>query len=345
MSPEQTRATNWTARLAAYRTPRTWRSVAELAVTTAPLLALWGAALWLAELGRWWAALPVAVVASLFVLRLFVIQHDCGHGAFFKSRALNDWVGRVLGVFTLTPYAYWRDSHAIHHATSGDLDRRDVGALETRTVAEYRAMPRLQRLAYRVLRHPLTLFGFAPAFVYFVQQRVPVGLMRRGWKPWVSTLGSSVATGAVAAGFAVLFGWAPALIVPAVSVLLAATVGIWLFYVQHQYEGVRWSRSAEWKPQAAALHGSSHYVLPGWLAWFTANIGVHHVHHLQSRIPCYRLPEVLRDHPELNAMSRLTVRESLRCVKLALWDEDAGRMVSFREANRPTPTMPVAMAA
>ncbi len=343
MSPDQKRATDWSARLTAYRTPRLGRSLAELAITAAPLLALWGAAMGSARIGWWWAAIAIAAVASLFVLRLFVIQHDCGHGAFFRSRAANDWLGRVLGVFTLTPYAYWRDSHAIHHATSGDLDRRDVGAVETYTVAEYRAMPTLKRLGYRALRHPLVLFGIGPAFVFFVQQRIPVGLMKRGWRPWASTLGSSFATAVVAAGLIALFGVAPAPVVPGISVLLAATIGIWLFYVQHQYETVKWTRSSEWKPQTAALHGSSYYVLPGVLQWFTANIGIHHVHHLQSRIPCYRLPEVLRDHPELREMSRLSVRDSFRCVRLALWDEEAGRMVGFSEAARAR--RPLAMAA
>jgi omega-6 fatty acid desaturase (delta-12 desaturase) len=322
---------NWSRRLAAYKEPQLGRSLAELAITAGPLLALWALGLWAARAGLWWLAVPITLVASGFMLRLFLIQHDCGHGAYFKSKSANDWLGRIIAVLTLTPYAYWRDTHAIHHATSGDLDRRDLGAVETYTVAEYEALPRWHKLAYRAYRHPLVMFGIGPTYLFFIQQRFPVGLMRKGVGPWISTLGSSLFTALVAAGLIAAFGVWPVLVVCGGSILIAATIGVWLFYVQHQFEGVAWARSKTWKPQDAALHASSHYDLPGVLHWISAHIGVHHVHHLSSRIPFYRLPQVLKDHPELKAVSRVGVRESLRYPRLTLWDEAAGRLVGFSD--------------
>ncbi len=275
----------------------------------------------------------LSIPAAGFLVRLFLIQHDCGHGSFLPGKAANDWLGRILGIFTLTPYEYWRLSHANHHATSGNLDRRELGAIEILTVAEYDALPPLRRLAYRVYRHPLVLFGLGPAFVFFIQQRIPVGLMRAGWRPWASTLGTTAAMVAVFGGIVWAIGNAPILLVHGLTMLIAASVGVWLFYVQHQYEGVSWFRKDSWKAADGALFGSSHYDLPGPLRWITANIGIHHVHHLSSRIPFYRLGDVMRDHPELKSIGRLGMRESLKCARLALWDEPAQRLVSFREAR------------
>jgi omega-6 fatty acid desaturase (delta-12 desaturase) len=240
----------------------------------------------------------------------------------------------VIGVFTLTPYDYWRQTHAIHHATSGNLDRRGLGAIETLTVDEYAALSPMRRLGYRLYRHPLVMFGLGPAFVFFLMQRLPVGMMRQGWRPWVSVMGNGLAALAGLGALVWLFGAAPVLIVNVVTMLLAATIGVWLFYVQHQFEGAAWARNGQWKRDHAALAGSSHYDLPPVLRWFTANIGIHHVHHLSSRIPFYRLSTVLKDHPELQPVSRIGLWESFRCARLALWDEAAGRLVSFREARR-----------
>ncbi len=301
-------------------------------MTVGGLFAVWAAAFVAFAYGWWPLSLLLIVPAAGFMLRLFMMQHDCGHGSFFPHKAANDWTGRVLGVLTFTPYEYWRRSHAMHHAAAGDLDRRGLGAVDTLTVDEYRALPPLKRFGYRLYRHPVVMFGVGPAWVFFIQHRVPFGLWReRGM--WVSTLGTS-AVMAAAAGVAMwLLGAAPVLLIVGLTVLLTATIGVWLFYVQHQYEGVVWVRSDGWKPAPAALATSSHYVLPGWLRWFTANIGIHHVHHLSSRIPYYRLPEVLRAHPELDAMSRITLGQSLRFAWLALWDERENRLVSFRTAK------------
>jgi omega-6 fatty acid desaturase (delta-12 desaturase) len=324
----------WSKTLAPYREPRTGRSIFEIVVTIVPLLAIWALAWALHAHGWWWAALLLTIPAAGFLVRLFMIQHDCGHGSFFGPRQANDWVGRVIGVFTLTPYDYWRQTHAIHHATSGNLDRRGLGAIETLTVDEYAALSPMRQLGYRLYRHPLVMFGLGPAFVFFIMQRLPVGMMRQGWRPWVSVVGNGLAALAGLAGLVWLFGAAPVLIVNVVTMLLAATIGVWLFYVQHQFEGAVWARNGQWKRDHAALAGSSHYDLPPVLRWFTANIGIHHVHHLSSRIPFYRLSTVLKDYPELKPVSRVGLWESFRCARLALWDEAAGRLVSFREVRQ-----------
>lgn len=326
--------------LTRYNLPSNLRGVAELGITLLPLAGLWIAA-WVAfRLGHAWATILIAIPAAGFLVRLFMIQHDCGHGSFFSGRHANDWVGRILGVLTLTPYDTWRREHAIHHAGAGNLDRRGIGDIDTLTVGEYRARSRWGRLQYRLYRHPVVLFGIGPAYFFLLQQRWPA--FSAGWQPWVSTMATNGAIALVAAVLAWAIGLDAFLLVHLPIVLIAASIGVWLFYVQHQFEHTSWDESATWSPQAAALHGSSHYDLPAVLRWFTANIGVHHVHHLNSRIPFYRLRRVLQDFPELRQIGRLTLAQSFRCVRLALWDGTQRRLVSFREAartERPRPGM------
>jgi omega-6 fatty acid desaturase (delta-12 desaturase) len=276
----------------------------------------------------------LAVPAAGFVVRLFIIQHDCGHGAMFRSRAANAWVGRFIGVITLTPYGHWRQSHGVHHATTGNLDRRGLGAVEMLTVAEYAALPRWRQGLYRLYRHPLVLFGLAPSYLFFLQQRLPVGFMRAGSGPWIGVMGANLAIAVFIGTGVYLFGAAPFLLIYIPVMMIAGTIGVWLFYVQHQFEQTLWARQPDWNPQDAALYGSSYYDLPAVLRWFTANIGVHHVHHLNSRIPFYRLGEVLRDYPRLRQIGRLTLGGSLATVGLALWDQQSKRLISFREARR-----------
>ncbi len=324
-------ARDWTRKLLRYREPSQARSIAELAVSAGPLAALW-LLMWLSySYGFWWITLLLAIPAAGFLMRLFLIQHDCGHGAFFHHRFLNDWTGRVLGVFTMTPYDLWRRTHAVHHATAGNLARRGMGDVDTLTVREYLALPRWRRLQYWLYRHPVVMFGVGPAYLFFLQHRVPVGMMRGGWTPWLSTMATNAAVAVIAGLLIWLVGVVAFALVNLLTVLLAATFGVWLFYVQHQFEHTVWSDGADWDLHEAALHGSSYYVLPGILRWFTANIGMHHVHHLCSRIPYYRLPRVLKENPELGTVGRLTVWESLKCVRLVLWDEDARKLISFRE--------------
>ena len=287
----------WTRILSHYREPSWARSVAELTTTVLSLLALWSAAWFALSLGHWWESLLMTVPTAGFLVRLFMIQHDCGHGAFFSRRWANDWVGRVIGVFTLTPYDYWRRTHAIHHATSGNLDRRGIGEVDTLTVGEYRARSRWGRLKYRLYRHPLVMFGIGPAYLFFLQHRLPVGLMFGGWQPWLSAMATNVAIGIIVGALIWLIGLKALVVVYLPTLLLAASMGVWLFYVQHQFEEMTWRDGESWSLHEAALHGSSHYDLPTVLRWITANIGIHHVHHLCSRIPYYRLPRVLRDVP------------------------------------------------
>ena len=324
----------WTQILLRYREPNGVRSLVELGISFGPLAALW-VLMWAAYyFGFWWAALLLAVPASGFLVRLFMIQHDCGHGAFFRQRLANDWIGRALGVLTFTPYDFWRRTHAVHHATSGNLQRRGMGDIDTLTVREYLALSRWGRLRYRLYRHPAVMFGIGPAYLFIFQHRLPVGLMRAGWVPWVSTMGTNLMIALAIAGLMWLIGIWAFLLVHVPIMLLAAAMGVWLFYVQHQFEHTLWADSERWDLHDAALHGSSHYVLPGVLRWFTANIGIHHVHHLCSRIPYYRLPRVLREYPELGDIGRLTLWESIKCVRLVLWDESARKLVSFREMRR-----------
>jgi omega-6 fatty acid desaturase (delta-12 desaturase) len=331
LSAVETSPESWSRKLAPYREPARLRSLFEIAVTVAPLAAIWVIA-WMAHArGWWWAALLLTVPAAGFLVRLFMIQHDCGHGSFFRDRRLNDWVGRLIGVVTITPYEYWRQTHAIHHATSGNLDRRGLGAIEMLTVDEYLALPPIRRLGYRLYRNPWVLFGLGPAFNFMLMQRLPFGMMKQGWRPWVSVFGTTLAIFVALGGLIWFFGLAPVLIVNVTTMLIAGAVGIWLFYIQHQFEGAVWERNGEWRRDSAALEGSSHYDLPPVLRWFTANIGIHHVHHLSSRIPFYHLPKVLKDFPELQPVSRVGLWESFRCAKLALWDEANRRLVSFRD--------------
>ena len=327
-------AREWVKILAKYRDPSHFRSFVELLVTAGGFAALWFMA---------WAVLGLSSCLSLvttllaagFLVRLFMIQHDCGHGSFFRHRAANDWLGRAIGMLTLTPYDVWRWSHAIHHASSGNLERRGIGDIRTLTVREYLSLSRWRRLCYRLYRNPIVMFGLGPAYLFFVQQRLPPkGLMRGGLKPWLSAMTTNAAIALVILAMMWFVGVGPFLLVHLPITLLAASIGVWLFYVQHQFEETFWAEAPVWSLHEAALHGSSHYELPYILRWFTANIGVHHVHHLCSRIPFYRLSCVLRDHPELKAVGRITVTQSLSCVRLALWDERRQRLISFHDLRK-----------
>jgi len=329
---EAVRAREWAQILARHRQPSHGRSIFEIAITIVPLVGLW-MLMWVTlDLG-YWLSLLLAVPAACFLVRLFMIQHDCGHGAFFRHRLANDWVGRVIGVLTLTPYHFWQRSHAMHHATSGNLDRRGFGDIDMLTLREYQERSLWRRLSYRLYRHPLVLFGIGPAYLFILQHRLPVGLMRGGFRPWLSTMSTNLAIAIIVAGLMCLIGMKAFLLVHLPIMFLAASAGVWLFYVQHQFEHTTWVADPDWKLHQAALHGSSHYDLPAVLRWLTANIGVHHVHHLCSRIPYYRLPQALREHAELRGIGRLTLWQSFGCVRLVLWDENKCRLVSFREAR------------
>lgn len=325
-------ARNWLKILAQYREPDHTRSAVEIALTIIPFALFWLGA-WAATSWSYWLSLILIVPAAGFLVRLFLIQHDCGHGAFFRDRSTNDWVGRCLGVLTMTPYADWKHSHAMHHAGSGNLERRGYGDIDTKTVSEYEALTPFQQLRYRVYRHPFTLLVAGPSYVYLIRNRFPTGLFNASRWVWMSTMGTNVGIAALYYGLYRVFGLDALLYIQLPIVVLAATVGIWLFYVQHQFEDTVWEHDSSWDRHDAALYGSSHYDLPPVLRWMTANIGIHHVHHLSSVIPFYRLPKVLEDHPRLTDVRRLTLRESLKCLDLKLWDEASKRLVSFEEAR------------
>jgi len=325
-------ARDWVQVLSKYRDPNTWRSIFELAVTLIPFLALWALAWWSMSISYWLSA-ALAVANGVFIMRLFAIQHDCGHRSFFKSKTAGDWVGRVIGALTLTPYDVWQRTHAVHHSGHGNLDKRGMGDIHTMTLREYQSQSRWGRFMYRLYRNPLVLFGLGPAYIFFIQNRVPVGLMESR-KYWLSAMYTNLAIAVILALMIYFGGWMSVVLIFVPTTLVGASIGLWLFYVQHQFEDAHWDQHGDWQLHDAALHGSSHYVMPKVMQWLSANIGIHHVHHLYSRIPSYRLTEVLRDYPVLAQAQRLTLMESVACVRLNVWDENQRRMMSFAEAHR-----------
>jgi len=324
-------AKEWAIRLAPYRTANFRRAIFDLAVTLLPFFGLIGVGVWLLSISYWLAPL-VWVPAAFFLVRVFIIQHDCGHGSYFSSKRLNDLVGMGLSAFTVTPYHVWKQAHKQHHAGAGHLDKRGIGDVYTMTVEEYRSAGLLGRFGYRLFRNPLTLFALGPAFIFMLQNRIPVEFMgNRGY--WASAMGTNLGIVALGALMIWTVGVAPVFFVVLPTTILAATIGVWLFYVQHQFEETHWSGPDEWQVQHAALHGSSYYDLPSPFDWLTGYIGVHHVHHLNSRIPSYRLPEVMGDYPELANINRLTVGSSLKSINLHLWDEERAKLVTFADAR------------
>jgi omega-6 fatty acid desaturase (delta-12 desaturase) len=286
-----------------------------------------------------WLTLALALPAGAFLVRVFIIQHDCGHGSFFASRRANDMLGRFCGVMTLVPYRNWRRQHAGHHANWNNLDRRESGAdiySSCLTVAEYRALTPWQRLAYRLPRHPLVAHVILPPLVFFLLYRVPFDTPR-AWKAehrsvWLTDL--AIASAVVALGLT--FGFGAVALVQVPIVIVSATVGVWLFSVQHRFDDARWLRKEEWSHQAASLDGSSYLKLPKPLQFLTGNIGFHHIHHLAPRVPNYRLEACHRSAPILAAQKPLTLTRAFHASGLTLWDEAHGKLVRFRDAARET---------
>jgi omega-6 fatty acid desaturase (delta-12 desaturase) len=320
-------AREWNRIVAPYAVPDLRRSVVQLINTVVPMAAIW-LAMALTVSDAYWATLLLSVPAAALLVRLFMIQHDCGHRAFFRSARLNELVGHVIGVLTLTPHRYWRCAHNIHHATSGNLDRRGIGDFGMLTVREYLALSRLKRFGYRIYRHPAAFLGIGPLYLFVLKFRLPLDLLHRR-DVLVSVMLTNVAIAALAVGLGLWLGFVEALMLQGPIVLLSSAAGVWLFYVQHQFETASWARNGSWNFHRAAIEGSSFYDLPQPLRWLTADIGIHHAHHLCSRIPNYRLRECLANLPELPGVTRITLRDSLKCLRLALFDEDEGRMVRF----------------
>ena len=321
-------------RLRAYQRPVAWKSVWQLATSFLPFIGV----AFLMNLGlahSYWITLALAPVAAGLLVRIFIIQHDCGHGSFFRSRALNDAVGTICGVLTLTPYHNWRRQHANHHAKWNNLDRRDADVdLYSRclTVREYQARSAWGRLRYRLLRNPILLFVLLPPLVFFVLYRFPFDTPAT-WpreRRSVHLNNLMIAAVAVAAGWAIGFANLALVYVP--IMVLASIAGIWLFFVQHQFENTSWQRAEAWSFTGAALKGSSFLRLPGVLRWFSGNIGYHHVHHLNPRIPNYRLARCHDENPGLHVAPVVTLWTGLKSTLLCLWDEERQRMVTSRQA-------------
>lgn len=334
---------SWQRRLAPYCKPDARRAARQLFTTSLPFLASMAALLYAMSHGFWYA-LALALPAAVFLVRLFIIQHDCGHGSFFKSRCTNETLGLALSVLTMMPYWSWRQAHAIHHATTGNLDQRGTGDVTTLTVREYQSQSRWRRFLYRAYRHPLVLFGVGPAYLLLVRYRVPLGNPLRAWQHWLSIIGTDLAAAASAVGLSAIIGPGPFLLAWATVLLLATSLGVWFFYIQHQFPDTYWAESGSWEFRAAAIEGSSYYDLPRVVHWLTGSIGFHHIHHLASKVPNYRLRACFDDNPEFQRAKRVTFLASLKSVQLALWDEDRGQLVSFRQVPAPRGVVPTPVA-
>jgi len=322
-------ARTWRAQLAPYARPDWRRSALCLATSVLPYLAL-TVGLYFA-LGKSWWALLLVIPAAAFLVRSFIVFHDCTHSSFFASRRANVWVGRVIGLLIYSPFHRWRHDHAVHHATSGNLDRRGTGDLHTLTVAEYNALEPRARLGYRLQRNPLVMFGIGPIVAMMIGPRIVAKNARAPMRR--SVLLTDLALAIIVGLLVWLIGWRDYLLVLGLPALLAGSIGIWLFYVQHQFEDSYWHDDENWNFAAAALRGSSYLKLPAPLRFVTGNIGYHHVHHLNALIPNYNLRRAHDQTPELHDVPTLTLADGLRATKLKLYDERTGRLVSFRQAR------------
>ena len=318
----------WAEAVARYQTPIAWKSIWQIVNSFIPFVAVWYLA-YRALAVSYWLTLALAALGAGFMVRLFIIQHDCGHGSFFKSKNANDVVGSVLGVLTLTPYFYWRRQHSIHHATAGNLDKRGVGDVYTMTVREYLGSSKWKRIGYRLFRHPLITFGLGPTYMFLLSHRLPLGMPKTFRRERASVYWTDLAILTLVILMGRLVGFKAFAMVQLPMTLIAATVGVWMFYVQHQFEGTYWARGDQWDFSLAGLEGSSHYKLPQVLQWFTGNIGLHHIHHLSPKTPNYLLQKCYDENPILHK-AVLTFWPSLKCIFLNLWDEEQQKLVSFR---------------
>ncbi|HVA14521.1 MAG TPA: fatty acid desaturase [Stellaceae bacterium] len=328
--PDGSPSPSWQKRLAPYCKSDARRAIGQLFTTSLPFLASMAALLYAMSHGLWYA-LALALPAAIFLVRLFIIQHDCGHGSYFKSRRTNETLGLVLSILTMMPYWAWRRAHAVHHATSGNLDQRGTGDVTTLTVREYRSRSIWQRFLYRTYRHPLVLFGLGPAYLLLIRYRVPLGNPIREWQHWLSIVGTDIAAAISAVSLSAIIGPGPFLLAWTTVLLLATSLGVWFFYIQHQFADTYWAESTSWEFRAAAVEGSSYYDLPRVLHWLTGSIGFHHIHHLASKVPNYRLRACFDDNPEFQRAKRVTLWASIKSVRLALWDEDRRQLVSFKQ--------------
>jgi omega-6 fatty acid desaturase (delta-12 desaturase) len=329
----------WRATLAPYAMPDVRRALLDVATSAIPYLILTALMYWGLRVSTL-LVVALAIPASGFLVRTFIVFHDCSHGSFLPSRRANAWLGIACGLLVYSPFHSWRHEHAVHHATAGDLDRRGMGDVETLTVAEYADSSRGQRIAYRLMRNPLVLLGAGPLWALILQPRLVPGWARERFAAKI--LATDAALVALLSGLCALAGWQAVLLVQLVPAMLAGAVGIWLFYVQHQFEDVYWQRKDQWSYAESALRGSSHLRLPRILQFFTGNIGLHHVHHLNARIPNYNLQRAHDQNPVFHDVRQLNLWDAVLALRLKLYDERSGRLVTFAQARRcpaqPRPT-------
>src|SRR3989440_10704047 len=318
---------SWREIVSRYQTPAIGPSLWQIVNTLVPYALLWYL-MYRSLAISYWITLPLAILAGGFLVRIFIITHDCGHGSFFKSSKANDVLGFIAGVLTFTPYYHWRWEHSLHHHTAGALDRRGVGDIWTLTVQEYLESSRWKRFAYRLARNPFVLFVLAPFFLFFIKQRFPSAVA--GPRERSSVAWTNVGVLALTTVMSLIFGFKAYVILQLVILLVAGSAGVWLFYVQHQFEGVYWERSADWDYGIAALQGSSFYKLPKVLQWFSGNIGFHHIHHLSPRIPNYNLERCHEAEPLFQKVKPVTLLCSLKSFTFRLWDEQRRKMVGYR---------------
>jgi acyl-lipid omega-6 desaturase (Delta-12 desaturase) len=323
----------WQRLLAPYARPRRGRAMLDLATSVIPYLAF-SVGIYLALSASVLLALALALPAAAMLVRTFIVFHDCSHGSFLASRRANSWLGTVLGLLLFSPFLRWRHDHAVHHATSGDLERRGVGDVRTLTVAEYHALPMRGRIGYRLLRNPIVMFGLGPLVAMVIGPRIVAKSARPRMRR--SVIATNLALAVLIGGLCWLIGWRDYLLVVGPSALLAGSAGIWLFYVQHQFEDAYWESREDWNYADAALRGSSYLKLPRVLQFLTGNIGFHHVHHLSARIPNYNLQRAHDENPVLHDVPTLSLWDGVRAVTLKLWDEDSKRLVTFDQARRLT---------
>jgi len=316
----------WKKIVARYQKPSVGRGVWQIVNTLVPYFTLWFL-MYLCMFVSYWLVVPLAILAGAFLVRIFIIFHDCGHGSFFKSRVANDICGFVTGILTVTPYYHWRWEHAIHHSSSGDLDRRGTGDIWTLTVQEYLEASRWKKFSYRLARNPVVLFVLAPLALFLFINRVPK--LKAPLRERISVYLTNVIVFGIACGLAWVFGWKAYLIIQLTVLMVAGSAGVWLFYVQHQFEGVYWERSEEWDYATAALQGSSFYKLPKVLQWFSGNIGFHHIHHLSPRIPNYHLEKCHEAEPLFQTVKPITLLGSLKSFTFRLWDEQKRKLVGY----------------
>ncbi len=314
----------WHKLVAPYARPDLPRSIWQTANTLVPFFVLFYLSMRSVELSIW-LTLPLTILTAGFLMRAFIIFHDCGHGSFFKSQRANDVLGIITGILTFTPYYDWKREHAIHHATSGDLDRRGIGDVYTMTVQEYLDAPWWKKTGYRIMRNPFAMFLIGPMFVFVVGERIPP---RRGKREIASVWWTNLALTVMVAAMGLTFGWRAYLLTQLLVLFFGAGAGVWLFYVQHNFEGVYWARHGQWDYFKASLQGSSFYKLPAVLQWFSGNIGFHHIHHLGSKIPSYNLQKAYRENPVFQ-IKPLSLLSSLKCLKWRVYDEASGRLAGW----------------